>query len=119
MKIIYFIKGNINYNNEFKDENDGLEINPTNSNFKINLKFHHPAGLNFNIAIDKNKTFKEAVIMFSKMLELLFDQIKQNVVFIYNDVKLNIEDERALAQIIYSIQLATNVVLDINNIIET
>lgn len=92
----------INYINEFKAENNSNEspqINTINSRNKINLIFRVTSGLNINITIDNNKTFKEAVTMFCNKLELSFPQVQQNITFIYNIEKLYIEDKRPLSQI--------------------
>ena len=55
--------------------------------------------------------------MFCKKVELPFDLVNQKIIFICNAVKLNIEDEKTLAQIIRSSYLPTIVALDVNNII--
>ena len=112
----------INYINEFKAENNSNEspqINTINSRNKINLIFRVTSGLNINITIDNNKTFKEAVTMFCNKLELSFPQVQQNITFIYNIEKLYIEDKRPLSQIALPNDLSemTITALDESNVI--
>ena len=113
------IEQNIQYNEEYEDKNDSndnLEINPINLGPKINLTFDHTSGLKISISIDQNKTFKEAVIMFCNKVGKPFSTIKKNIHFLYNAIKLDIEDNRKLAQISSGVPMRICVV-DVINII--
>ena len=113
------IEQNIQYNEEYIDKNDSnnnLEINPINLGPKMNLTFAHTSGLKINLYIDQNKTFKEAVIMFCNKVGIPFSSLYQKkIFFLYNANKLNIEDNRKLAQIFLNFSIIS--VVDVFNII--
>ena len=67
--------------------------------------------------MDQNKTFKDAVIMFCNKVRKPFSTIKKNIHFVYNAIKLDIEDNRKLAQISLNAPSMTISVLDVINII--
>jgi len=114
------IEQNIQYNKEYIDKNysnDNLEINPVNLRPKINLLFEHTSGLKISFNMDQNKTFKEAVIMFCNKVGIPISAILKGIYFLFNASKLNIEDNRKLAQISSNAPHIKIYVIDFNNII--
>ena len=113
------IEQNIQYNKEYIDKNysnDNLEIKPLNFGNKIYLMFEHTSGLKIFFNMDQNKTFKDAVIMFCNKVGIPYSTIQKDIYFIFNAEKLNILDNRKLAQISSGVSMRICVV-DLKNII--
>ena len=108
-----------NDNNEFNNKNnsnDELVINPMIKGDMINLTFKVTTGLIVNFSIERERSVKEALIMFFHKVDTSPLTAKKNqIIFIYNASRLKLEDNRKIGQIFLSPIIIT--VVDTKNVI--